>query len=435
MNNKLSRHFFVLFIATPMKNLLFTFAAIAFALCSCSSDEEGESMKASEISLNPMEMKVNEVSNTFAGKLLCAATEMTPDENIAFSPLSLQMALSMLTNGADGDTYNELVKGLGFEGMDLESINSYNSKLLKVLPAADRKVELSIANSIWTGEAYPVYEEYINTCAKAYKANVGYINLQDELNTLKTVNTWVSDNTKGRVTEVLSKLKKPEDAAFILANALYFKGEWTEKFDKKNTKPTTFHNYDGSESMVEMMCNGKAKAITLDDNRYVCLSMPYGNKSFSFDILYPMCYEKSLGSILPTSIIEDAENWLKHNTIPAFKTFGVDATIDMPKFSQTWKFDGVELLKSMGITKAFDCEYSDFSRLMPNDGHVSQVAHACTITVDESGAEAAASTVVEGVVEISGTIHYSFTIDHPFIYMIRENSTGAILFMGKMVKM
>ena len=411
--------------------------ALTFAMTSCNSDEDGGSMNASNISLDPLETEVNEVSNMFAGRLLNAASAQAPDENQAFSPLSIQMALSMLANGADGDTYTELVSGLGFGGMNIESVNSYNEKLVKVLPTADKEVDLAIANSLWTGDAYPVYDEFISSCAKAFNANIGKVDFMDEKGTLETVNNWIADNTRGKITKVLDELIDPADEVFILANALYFKGTWTEKFNTANTRPASFINYDNSESKVEMMHGGKATHTYLDNKRFTCLSMPYGNGSFSFDILYPSCNNELLKKqqSVPDATINDAEEWLKSNTILAPSEIKDEATINMPKFSISSKFLANAILAKMGITKIFDTDNANLSKICDANCIVSQVVHGCNIAVDESGAEAAASTVVEGFVDMAQTAPIPFTIDHPFIYMIRENSTGAILFIGKMVKM
>lgn len=409
--------------------------ALTFAMISCNSDEDGGSMNASNISLDPLETEVNEVSNMFAGRLLNAASAQTPDENLAFSPLSMQMALSMLANGADSETYTELASGIGFDGMDIASVNSYNSKLIKVLPSADKKVDMAIANSVWVGDKYPIYKEFTDACVKAFKAEVKNINLQDGDATVKAVNQWISDNTRGKIKDLMDRLDDPENTACILANALYFKGSWKTKFDKVKTKMAPFYNFNGSESNVEMMYGGKAKFKYLENGRFVCLSMPYGNGSFSFDILYPSMMPSSDA---PENTINDAEEWLKNNTIPIPSEFRSDAVVNMPKFKIETKFDGTGILSQMGITRIFNLFLADFSKMCENQCYVSKVLQGCNIAVDEAGAEAAAATVV--VMETFYAYHpgdsvSEFTIDHPFIYMIRENSTGAILFMGKMVKM
>ena len=417
-----------------MKKNFTLLVVIVFSLFSCTSSENVENSQRSHISLSIEENKVNDASNLFAGRLMDACSQLNNNENIALSPLSLQMAMSMLANGAEGETYNEIINSLGFEGMNIDDVNAYNGKLQKALPLADGNVELALANSLWSGDNFPVYPEYISSCANNFGADVESVNMQDEAEATDYINKWVAANTKNKITKVLDKLEDPYNAALVLVNAIYFKGTWTKKFDKSKTASSVFYNYDGSQSEVDMMHNGIAKMKYLDGKRFVCLSLPYGNESFSFDILYPSC-NNSLYVDLPVANIDDVVEWLKSNTVPAASEFEDETTINIPKFTLSSNLMGNDILTYLGIKKAFDKENASLSKIMYDQCFVSQVVHSCTVSVDESGAEATAATVVEGDRWLSDEEDIPYTIDHPFIYMIRENSTGAILFMGKMLKM
>ena len=370
--------------------------------------------------LSQGEQEVIARSNTFGFDLLRRADEGRgqDDPNTILSPLSASMALGMALEGADGETFTEMQAAMGFQGMTREEINTSYGSLTELLLNLDPAVEVGIANSAWSREEFPFTDGYFDAITDAFGAEVRELDFAAP-GAVDIINQWVSDQTQGRIEEILDGIN-PLDVLFLI-NAVYFKGDWTTQFQKSNTQASVFYMDDGSTVNVPMM-SGKipdAGLAMLEGGRQVA-ELPYGGQAFGLVVVLPGASE-TVDELVAT--LDDAtwNGWMDALSLG-------EVQVRMPKFELEW--DGLlnDALKGMGMTRAFDPMLSDFSRMTPvPDAYISAVRQKTYMRVDEEGTEAAAATsVTVGVTSMPPGI----TVDRPYLLAIRERLSGSILFLG-----
>lgn len=342
------------------------------------------------------------------------------DKNFMVSPLSLSMALAMTWNGADGETKRAMQQTLKMDDFSDEDLNGYYKKLKEALLKTDPSTKLSIANAIFTNQFVMIKPDFIYTNQSFYGATVRPVDFTKP-ETVNTINQWASDNTEGLIKKVIESTKS--DDLMYLLNAIYFKGKWTTKFHKKNTadKPFTYEN--GTRKNVEMM--QQAAEFNYTDNEYLQLvQLPYGNQAFSMMVLLP-AEGKKLQDIVNLTRQEDYWQGLRSGLR------GVEVELSLPKFKTEYSKKLNDVLAEMGMGIAFS-NGADFSRMSDVPALISFVKQDTYINTDESGTEAAAVTTIgmEMTSVPSQPRRVVFNANRPFLYLIQENSTGAILFMG-----
>lgn len=368
----------------------------------------------------PVANAVNDFSFKFFSAL--QSDPQFRDQNTFVSPLSLHMALGMLVNGATGTTRTEILKALQAEGVPLETLNDSYKTLLEQLPAADPKVSLGLANSIWHKNSFPVENNFLNSMKNTFHAQVtGLPFVQDDVT---VINKWASDQTAGKIKKVIDQID-PQAVMFIM-NALYFKGDWTTKFDIKNTRDQVFNLQDGSTKSVKMMnLTDTFDAAVRDD--YTAVRLPYGNQQFAATIILPTQGGKNIESVLNQMTLGDWNNL--QNAMAA-----QDVVVGLPKFKLEQEFPLNAVLKKLGMQKAFteQAELDGINKTWPLS--VSFVKQNTFAAVDEEGTEAAAVTTI-GIVLTSypGPRQIRFICDRPFGIIISEKTSNSILFMGKIL--
>jgi serpin B len=377
--------------------------------------------------LTAAERRLIEADNRFAFKILreLAARE-SPDSNIFVSPLSMAMALGMTYNGAAGATAEGMARALELEGLTLDEVNRSYRDLIALLRGLDPRVTFEIANSIWYDERFAtaVRQSFIETNQTYFDAVVRALNFRDPA-AAPTINGWVDEKTRGRIPEIVPD-PIPVDIVMYLINAIYFKGDWIEQFDKDLTGDAAFHRRDGSTVTVRMMTHGReVDARVAYDGGVGILDLPYGGGAFSMTIALP----PEPGDIEAFTTQLTQERW--DAWIAALDSMSVQ--VFLPKFQQAYAPDSlIRELKTLGMTPAF-CDDSgvDLSGIGGNPGDlcIGSVAHKAFVDVNEEGTEAAAATAVG--IEVS--LPPSFTVDRPFVFSIRENLSGTILFIGRIV--
>lgn len=405
------------------------FMMAALLLCpfltSCNSEGEdliydGELIERKDIVLTRSEQEMVTNSNAFAFNLFeKVRDDLAEGKSFMISPLSVTYALGMLNNGADGQTKEEICKVLGTD--DVESMNAFCRKMIDESGKLDPSTKLSIANAVEVNQNYKLYEEFIKTTKDYYDAQVENLDFSSP-SALKHINDWCANHTNNLIPTILESLN-PASAA-VLLNAIYFKGVWTKKFDKKDTKSEKFTLASGKEKKVELM--HQEKDFEYGSNG-ICqiLRLPYGNKAYSMTILLPL--EGKTTSDIISSIID--EGWYIDLTL--FPTF-VD--VKLPQFKTESKFGLERILPSMGMPSAFDGNTSDFSKFCTTPTFISQVIHKSFIETNEEGTEAAAVTATDIAGWAGPTVAPQvpeFHADHPFIYIISELSTNTIFFIGE----
>lgn len=401
---------------------------LLFVSSSCDKNDKlpdkGELPDPIEISLRGEEVEMLEADQQFAFDFFTRvydAERVGKDRNFMISPLSLSMALAMTRNGAVGETeaaMTETLKLTPFE--DEEAINSYYSKLREALLATDPSTKLSIANSIWTNKHITIKPAFISTNRDYFHSTVESVDFADPA-TVGRINQWASDNTQELIDHVLDETDPL--ALMYLLNAIYFKGIWTSQFDKKQTQKASFTYEDGRVKQVNMM-QQKAEFNYSENDAMQMVELPYGNQAFSMVVLLPKA-GNNLRDI--NDLLREGSAWSTLNS--SRRRALVD--LRLPRFKTEYNIRLNDLLTDMGMGVAFSPGQADFSRMSDLEAFISFVDQFTYISTDEEGTEAAAVTVV-GVelTSVGPSREVLFNANHPFIYLIREQSTGAILFMG-----
>lgn len=412
-----------------MKQLHFIFTATAMmallgiSLSSCSKDDGPEmDNERVDIVLTKSQEEILEKGNSFAFDFFHASNEKDGVDNKCLSPLSLNIALMMLANGAKAQTRDNIIESLGLQGYGIEDVNNSYKTLLEGLLSSDKMVTMRSANSVWSEE--PFLPDFEKTMEAVYEAPANYVDFRDP-ETLKTINEWCSKATDGHIDDVTSDISTLNIRA-LLINAIFFKGSWTSKFDKSKTDKTDFTGIDGQKSKVEMMSQTNKFQYVSGDELYC--ELPFGNEAFSMHF------------IMPSDKNEDFSEFVQSLTIDKIKALaksagGVELDVSIPKMEISYKAPDLrETLKTMGLDLAMS-EEADYTNMFASNTAVGQCLQKTTLDVDEDGATGSATTVVtmySGVGDYTPT--GSFIADRPFVYYITEKSTGAILLIGTKVR-
>jgi serine protease inhibitor len=380
--------------------------------------------------LSAAERSLIQADNRFTFKIFreLSARE-SPDSNLFISPLSMAMALGMTYNGAAGVTTEGMARALELEGLTRDEVNRSYRDLIALLRGLDPGVTFEIANSIWGDDDYSALfrQSFIETNQTYFDAAVRFLEFGDPT-AASTINGWVRERTRDRIPTIVPD-PIPDGIVMYLINAIYFKGDWTQQFDKDLTRAASFRLRDGNTATVQMMTHGKkVNASVAYDGGIAILDLPYSGRAFSMTIAMPR-EPGDVGAFFAGLTQERWDAW-----IAALDSKAVE--VRMPKFRQAYKPDSLEtVLKALGMTPAFCDEPGvDLSGIggRPGDLCISTVAHKAFVDVNEEGTEAAAATAV-GVGIICACEPPPFVVDRPFVFAIRENLSGTILFIGRIV--
>lgn len=408
-----------------MKKHILAVLAVAIAVCSCGKmhpNQDGKIVfdERVPITLTKSQQAVVTAGNSFAFDFFRELSKIEADKEIFISPFSLQAAFCMLCNGAKGETYTQIVNAMGLKGLSKEEVNNTYKILTSALLKADSSTKLSIANALWANLNFPILPSFSDALKQNYGARVENLDFSSQ-KALSTINTWTNDSTNGMIPSLFDRLDP--SWAYILTNAIYFKGIWSEKFKTENTYKEVFHCLSGDERSTDFMHGEIPCYYNYSENLHAALcELPFGNKSFWLDILLP-----DEGIDFDTFVAKfGAKQWEE-------MTGGLcNATqyVVIPKMdvSYTGTDSFKASLKAIGIEDVFGGD-ADLTGVSKVPTCISDVIQKAKFKMDENGAEAAAVT---GLIAKETSIGPSreFMADHPFIYAIREYSTGAILFMG-----
>lgn len=345
------------------------------------------------------------------------------NSNILISPLSIQLALAMTANGADGETKAEMEKLLGSE-IPLEELNEYLHSYVESLPS-EKKYKLEIANSIWFRDdesRLNVEKDFLQTNADYYGAQA-YKSAFDN-QTLKDINNWVDEHTDGMIDKILDDIDP--DTVMYLINALVFDAEWKKTYELSDIYDGKFNAITGAKQDVEMMVSGEN--LYLDDGKATGFIKPYKDDKYSFAALLP-----NEGTDIYEYIAGLSDEGLK-NTLQNARATSVKTT--MPKFSYEYELKMNDVLKDLGMPTAFISDTADFSKMAQSSRgniYIGEVLHKTFISVDELGTKAGAVTKVEMLDESAPMEELSVKLDRPFVYMIIDNETNLPIFIGALM--
>ncbi len=358
------------------------------------------------------------------------------DGNLFYSPYSISIALGMTYAGARGETESQMADTLHFtlpQGTLHPAFNTLYQDLDSRNDDDPSAFQLSIANAMWGQQDYQFLDEFTTVVGENYGAAVRPTDFvgQPEESRLR-INDWVANETEDRVKDMIPE-GKFEDVppVLVLTNAIYFNAAWVSKFNEMSTL-TNFHRLDGETVAVPMM-NRAEKTSYASGDGYQAVDLRYKFGNISMTVLIPdsgsfQAFEKSLDDELVARIIDDLETR--------------QVVLTMPKFEFESTLDLADTLKSMGMTNAFEERRADFSGMdgkscMAGDVPcllLSDVIHKSFVVVDEEGTEAAAATAVVVILESGAPDpQVELVIDRPFIFLIRDNGTGTILFVGRVL--
>ena len=363
---------------------------------------------------DPAFPSVTSANTEFGFKLLHDLREREPGGNIFISPLSISIALTMTYNGAAGETQRAMAKVLEIEGLDLDTVNLSNAALRESLENPDPKVEFSIANSIWSRQGIEFKPDFLARNREFFEAEIASLDFGSP-QAAATINKWVDRNTNGKIEKIVDRID-PQTLLFLI-NAIYFKGNWQDEFDKAMTRPGIFYLPNGNEKQVQMM-RQEGVYPYFRGERFEATSLPYGDGRMSMYIFLPN-RDSNLNEFLGDLNAENWASWLSQ-----FSPGREDSTMMLPRFKLEYEVKLNDALEALGMGIAFGGG-ADFSGMGPNL-FISEVRHKTFVEVNEEGTEATAVTSVGGATSAPPV----FRVDRPFFFAIYDNRTNAILFMG-----
>ncbi|MFW6159469.1 MAG: serpin family protein [Planctomycetota bacterium] len=347
------------------------------------------------------------------------------DGNLFFSPYSISTALAMTYAGARGNTAKQMADVLHFtvEGDDLHRAMG---GLVDDLNEAGEKgaYDLTVANALWAQKGYRFLDAFTNLVTESYDAGLNLVNFAGATEPArKTINHWVEEKTNDKIKDLLKRGILNHRTRLVLTNAIYFKGNWASQFEEKRTKDRPFTLADGTKKKAPMMYQREEFRHGANE---LCqtLELPYEGEDLSMLVLLPKTID-GLPALEKKLSPDQIETWAK-------RMRKREVRVHLPKFKMTREFNLGRTLQAMGMTDAFSPAAADLSGM---DGSkrlfISDVVHKAFVDVNEEGTEAAAATAVAVEAESVGPLPVTFRADHPFLFLIRDNRTGSLLFLGR----
>ncbi|XP_028737105.1 serpin B9-like [Peromyscus leucopus] len=368
---------------------------------------------------------LSEANGNFAIHLLKMLCENNPSENVCYSPMSISSALAMVLLGAKGDTAVQMSQALGLNRE--KDVHQGFQGLLHILNKPNKKYALRTANRLFAESTCEFLSTFKESCLQFYHSELeqlSFVKAAEE--SRKHINTWVSEQTEGKIPELLSNDSVDEATRLVLVNALYFKGKWHQPFDKDSTKEMPFKINKREQRPVQMMCQEDTFKLTyVKEVKAQVLVMPYEGMELSFVVLLPDD-GVDLRKVENNLTFEKLTSWTK----PDFMR-STDVEVFLPKFKLQEDYDMKSMFQHLGMVDVFQGGKADLSGMSPQrDLCLSKFVHKSVVEVNEEGTEAAAASA--GIdVPFSLSEVRTFCADHPFLFFIRHNKTNTLLFCGR----
>ena len=403
-------------LRTPV--LFLSVIMLMFFSCGKTADEVLPSAPV-PINLTGDQVSLLQSENSFAFDIFKKIMESSgTSDNVIFSPLSISCALSMTLNGANGPTRDAMLEALRVSGLTPETINSSYKSLSESLLTVDKRVLISIANSVWAEKNFVVKTPFANILTDYYNAESKSFDITDP-QAPEAINNWIENKTNGLIKGMIDKLN--DNTVMLLINAIYFKGKWKSQFDADKTVSKPFYKFDGTSSEVPMM-RQKSDYKVFTGEGFTLAEFPYGQGNFVMDVILPDT-QTGLTALSDGLTAESFKTWLGRMSVR-------EADLSFPRFKFGYKKQLKDILTDMGMGIAFT-DQADFSNISDLSLLINDVIHQAFIETNEEGTEAAAATIVDVGTTSAPVDPLYLNFDHSFLYIIRETTTNSILFMGK----
>jgi serpin B len=395
--------------------LLFLLAAVTFfyPTRTDAATTEGSAVRA-----------VNLIAPDLYGEL---AKTKGNSENLCFSPYSVSTAFAMTYAGASGDTANEMRKLLHYS----DDIGDSNAVLMKGLTGSPESGEILVANSIWSQKDFRLLGSFTGFLREKYDVEITPVDFKKQTEqSRKRINDWVAARTKDRIKDILPPQSVGADSRLVLVNALYFKASWRDAFQERLTAEEDFFLTGGESEKAQMMRSVRRTGYFETDDFQV-VKLPYARGTFSMTVVLPRD-KNGLPSI-------EAKLDAGFLDVLRSKPEGRRVNLTLPKFKVESAFDLADALKRLGLKSPFDEKLADFSMMNgKRDLYINAASHKAFVEIGEKGTEAAAATAI-GVARLTAAAPVDeepvvFRADHPFLFLISDEPTGTILFLGRVAK-
>lgn len=346
---------------------------------------------------------------------------------IFFSPYSISTALAMAYTGARGDTAAEMAKTLHFN-LPLDQLagdfGAAQQQLIAAAPAGG--YQFRIANRLWGADGYKFLDSFLKITLDDFRAELMQLDFEHQTEQARsTINSWVAQQTNDKIKDLIPTGVLTSDTKLVLTNAIYFKGDWAAPFNKDETEKQPFHVTAQNTADVDTMYQQKHFRLAQTDGAAL-LELPYKGRQLSMIVILPKAID-GLPALEKSLSADNYTHWLG-------RLRSQNVRVWLPKFSAAKDFELGDTLSAMGMPSAFSPTAADFSGMDgQRDLFISKVIHKAFVTVDESGTEAAAATAItmRPTAVFRPEQPAEFKADHPFIYLLRDNRSGAVLFMGR----
>ena len=419
-----------------MKKVTMTLAMMAMmmGLASCGTTKNADNSKKNQqddlvssredglmddnyLILSDAQRDIIENNNAFALNLF---SQMKGFDSKVVSPMSVSYLMGMLANGADGQTRQEIMKAIGCEKVSLRDLNEFYQMLITHANHFDKATTINIADYIALNCHYQLKDGFASTMQNYYKAGVESLDFS-KASTLKRINRWCSDHTDGMIPKIIEQVDA--DAVSYIMNAIYFNGTWTDKFDTRQTKLENFQSYTRDIKKTQMM-HRDGKYQYMDNADFAAVNLPYGNGSYSMTVILPN-RGKSIDEVMAG---------LDAKKVGELRRSMDECVVDLklPRFTISQETSLNDIISKLGALTMFTSG-ADFSNFASGNLSISKMLQKAKIEVSEEGTKASAVTMA--MVAMTALRpeprKVEFHANRPFIYMITEHSTGAILFMGQ----
>jgi serine protease inhibitor len=377
----------------------------------------------------PASVDVPAADNAFGFRLLNAVQKTIPSGNVVLSPVSAALDLSLLLNGAGGQTRQEMLSALSLSGLELTAVNEANAQLIKVLRTPAQSITLSVADSLWVdSRRVTLRPDYLKQTQAWYDAQMTDLDFSNP-NSATRINSWASKETHGRISKLIDRID-PADLVLLL-NAVYFKGQWTHKFDKAQTQPRDFTLAGGSVKQVSRMAQS-GRFDYFETPLLQAIRLSFGDGDLVMDVFLP-AKSSSLDAL-------EAELTAEHWTAWQAQYAPRAGTIELPRFELKSNYRLNEPLQVLGMTRAFHPDVAQLTgmfssapgQLATGRFFISSVLQSTYWKVDEEGSEAAAVTTigVRSAAVARPVQPFRMIVDRPFFCVIEDRRSGALLFVG-----